>query len=78
MTSRNGLTLAESFFTFTLNPHLFTRIDAMPDLDSQQKIALINENLQEVLRPDIIENVIVTEGRPLAIYWGNVLRHCFS
>ena len=44
----------------------------MADLDPQQKIALINENLQEVLRSDIIENVIVKENRPLAIYWGNV------
>lgn len=43
----------------------------MADLDSSQKIALINENLQEVLRRDIIENVIVKEDRPLAIYWGN-------
>lgn len=44
----------------------------MSDLDPQQKIALIKENLQEVLRPDIIENVLVKEDRPLAIYWGNV------
>lgn len=42
----------------------------MADLDPQQKIALINENLQEVLRPDIIEHVMVKENRPLAIYWG--------
>jgi hypothetical protein len=46
----------------------------MADLDPQQKIALINENLQEVLRPDIIENAIVKEKRPLVIYWGNVCR----
>jgi tyrosyl-tRNA synthetase len=46
----------------------------MADLDPQQKIALINENLQEVLRPDIIENAIVKEDRPLVIYWGNVSR----
>lgn len=44
----------------------------MADLDEQQKIALINENLQEVLRSDIIENALVKERRPLAIYWGNV------
>jgi hypothetical protein len=44
----------------------------MADLDEQQKIALINENLQEVLRSDIIENALVKERRPLTIYWGNV------
>lgn len=42
----------------------------MADLDPQEKIALINANLQEVLRPDIIENAIVKENRPLVIYWG--------
>lgn len=42
----------------------------MADLDPEQKIALINENLQEVLRPDIIEHAIVKENRPLTIYWG--------
>ena len=42
----------------------------MADLDPQQKIALINENLQEVLRSDIIENAIIKENRPLAVYWG--------
>src|SRR5947209_2190863 len=46
----------------------------MTELDPQQKIALIYENLQEVLRKDIIEHVIVKENRPLAIYWGNSLR----
>jgi tyrosyl-tRNA synthetase len=42
----------------------------MSDLDPQQRIALIKENLSEVLRLDIIENVIVNENRPLSIYWG--------
>lgn len=50
----------------------------MADLDPQQKIALINENLQEVLRPDIIENVIVKEKRPLVIYWGKAGSKCWS
>ncbi|ERF71839.1 Tyrosine--tRNA ligase [Endocarpon pusillum Z07020] len=51
----------------------------MADLDPQQKIALINENLQEVLRPDIIEDAIVKENRPLVIYWGTATTgkpHC--
>ena len=40
-------------------------------LSADQKIALINENLQEVLKPEIIEDVIRKQDRPLAIYWGN-------
>lgn len=40
-------------------------------LSADQKIALINENLQEVLKPEIIEDVIRNQDRPLAIYWGN-------
>ena len=39
----------------------------------QQKIDLIKENLQEVLRPDIIEDVIVKQKRPLRIYWGRYI-----
>lgn len=40
-------------------------------LSADQKIALINENLQEVLKPEIIEDVIRKQDRPLVIYWGN-------
>lgn len=40
-------------------------------LSADQKIALIYENLQEVLKPDIIEDVIRKQNRPLVIYWGN-------
>ena len=40
------------------------------ELSAQAKIALINEHLQEVLKPEIIEDVIVKQNRPLAIYWG--------
>lgn len=38
---------------------------------ADQKIALIYENLQEVLKPDIIEDVIRKQDRSLVIYWGN-------
>ena len=41
------------------------------ELNPQQKIALIKENLQEVLREDIIEDVIIKQNRPLRIYWGS-------
>lgn len=42
-------------------------------LSTEQKIALIHENLQEVLKPEIIEDVIKKQDRPLVIYWGNSL-----
>lgn len=42
----------------------------MADLSPEQRISLITANLQEVLKKDIIENVIVKENRPLTIYWG--------
>lgn len=39
-------------------------------LTANDKITLINENLQEVLKPEIIEDVIIKQNRPLVIYWG--------
>ena len=39
-------------------------------LSADEKIALIHENLQEVLKPEIIEDVIKKQDRPLVIYWG--------
>ncbi|KAI9771010.1 MAG: hypothetical protein M1840_002714, partial [Geoglossum simile] len=51
----------------------------MADLSPQEKIALINQHLQEVLKPDIIEDVIVKQNRPLVVYWGTATTgrpHC--
>ena len=42
-------------------------------LSTQDKIALIKSHLQEILKPEIIEDVIVKQGRPLSIYWGNCI-----
>ena len=39
-------------------------------LSATEKITLIHENLQEVIKPEIIEDVILKQGRPLKIYWG--------
>lgn len=39
-------------------------------LSAHEKLALIYENLQEVLKADIIEDVIIKQNRPLVIYWG--------
>ena len=35
----------------------------------EDKLALITQNLQEVLNPEIIEDVL-RQDRPLCIYWG--------
>ena len=41
----------------------------MASLDVGERLALINENLAEVLNPEIIESVLA-EGRNPKIYWG--------
>ena len=43
-------------------------------LSADEKIALIKEQLQEVLKPEIIEDVIKKQNRPLVIYWGKRTR----
>ncbi|KAI4143549.1 MAG: hypothetical protein L6R39_004528 [Caloplaca ligustica] len=48
-------------------------------MSAQEKLALIKENLQEVLKEDIIEDVILKQNRPLKIYWGTATTgrpHC--
>lgn len=45
------------------------------DLTPQQKLDLIKQNLQEVLKPEILEDVIIRQDRPLEIYWG-MPPHC--
>ena len=39
-------------------------------LSAEEKIALVKDNLQEVLKPEIIEDIIKKQDRPLSIYWG--------
>lgn len=38
-------------------------------MNNDEKFALITENLAEVIRPQLIHDVLA-EGRPLKIYWG--------
>ncbi|GME82488.1 unnamed protein product [Ambrosiozyma monospora] len=38
--------------------------------DPKEQFELITKNLQEVLNPQIIKNVLEVEKRPLKIYWG--------
>ncbi|EPS44035.1 hypothetical protein H072_1963 [Dactylellina haptotyla CBS 200.50] len=48
-------------------------------LTPKEKIALIKQNLQEVLGEDIIADVIEKQNRPLKIYWGTATTgrpHC--
>lgn len=42
----------------------------MADLTPEQKVELITRGLQEVLKPEIINDIVVKEQRPLAVYWG--------
>lgn len=39
-------------------------------LSREERLKLIYQNLQEILKPDIIEQVVLKEDRPLKIYWG--------
>lgn len=47
----------------------FTRGSAMAAADASEKLALIRENLAEILNPEIIEKIL-DEGRHPKIYWG--------
>lgn len=38
-------------------------------MNNDEKFALITENLAEVIRPQLIHDVLA-EGRPLKVYWG--------
>lgn len=45
----------------------------------EESIALIKKNLQEVLNPEIIDDVILKQKRPLVVYWGTATTgrpHC--
>ncbi|KAF2102195.1 tyrosyl-tRNA synthetase [Rhizodiscina lignyota] len=49
------------------------------DMAAAERIALINKNLQEVLNPEIIEDIIVKQNRSLVVYWGTATTgrpHC--
>lgn len=39
-------------------------------LNREERLRLIHQNLQEVLKPEIIEHIVLKEDRPLKIYWG--------
>lgn len=48
-------------------------------MSAEAKLALINENLQEVLNPEIMDEVVKKGERPLKIYWGTATTgrpHC--
>lgn len=43
----------------------------MAAADASEKLALISENLTEILNPEIIEKILA-EGRHPKIYWGTL------
>ena len=49
------------------------------DLSPEQKLALVKQNLAEVLKPDVLEDIVLNQKRPLKIYWGTATTgrpHC--
>jgi hypothetical protein len=44
----------------------------MADLTPQERFEMITKNLQEVLNPEIIEEIVVKQNKPLIVYWGNI------
>jgi tyrosyl-tRNA synthetase len=48
-------------------------------LSPEESISLIKANLAEVLNPEIIDDVILNQKRPLKVYWGTATTgrpHC--
>ena len=48
-------------------------------MSPEESIALIKAHLAEVLNPEIIDDVILNQKRPLKIYWGTATTgrpHC--
>lgn len=43
----------------------------MAEFTPQERFNLITRNLQEVLNPEIIEEIVVKQDKPLIVYWGN-------
>lgn len=51
----------------------------MSTMTPEEQYALITDNLQEVLNPEIIKEVLEKKERPLVIYWGTATTgrpHC--
>ncbi|TVY40545.1 Tyrosine--tRNA ligase, cytoplasmic, partial [Lachnellula occidentalis] len=61
-------------------PHsLELKLKMASPLSPEESIALIKANLAEVLNPEIIDDVILKEKRPLKVYWGTATTgrpHC--
>jgi len=65
------VTLFEAYFPFSYRCECLPFASTMASkFSADESIALIHENLQEVLKPEIIEDVIKNQKRPLVIYWG--------
>ncbi|KAI9718123.1 MAG: hypothetical protein M1828_006821 [Chrysothrix sp. TS-e1954] len=49
------------------------------NLTPQEQLALIKQNLQEVLKPELLEEIVLKQQRPLCLYWGTATTgrpHC--
>ena len=51
----------------------------MEALSGEEKIAIIEDRLAEVLKPEVIRDVILNQKRDLKVYWGTATTgrpHC--
>lgn len=49
------------------------------ELTPEQKLALIKSKLDEVLHPEMLEDIVLKQQRPLTLYWGTAITgrpHC--
>jgi len=52
---------------------------AATDLTPEQKLVLIKSNLHEVLHPELLEDIVLKQQRPVSLYWGTAITgrpHC--
>lgn len=64
------IVIADAPFSNSQSAELTTIPTMAEQLSREDRLKLILQNLQEVLKPDIIEHVVLKEDRPLKIYWG--------
>ena len=64
-------TVADLIFSESLSGRFQLIYHTMAEgMSREERLSLIYQNLQEVLKPEIIEQVVLKEDRPLKIYWG--------
>jgi len=47
-----------------------TKANGSTDMSTAERLSIVTNNLQEILNPEIMEDVLNKGERPLTIYWG--------